>query len=221
MTHILSGADPWFQLGLSRSRYLAPCSRAFVGGAAYGSLMTHRYRLYPTAEQSVYMAERHCRDARFVWNLAIEQFNWGGSGRSAPGSAERMRQLAEARQEFEWLRCGSSAVQQQALRDFDWAVRAFFNGTRGRPTWRKRGRHEGFCVRDTKVRGHGPNGRRYTYRSWAGCNSGCPVRLPGSSWAWRESLATGAAAGMSASPPRSRQSPTREGVVGRWESIAV
>ncbi|MDT5229550.1 MAG: putative transposase [Mycobacterium sp.] len=105
------------------------------------------------------MGERHCRDARFVWNLAVEQFNWGGSGRSAPGSAERMRQLAEARREFEWLGCGSSAVQQQALRDFDWAVKEFFNRARGRPRWRKRGRNEGFCVRDTKVRVHG--------RKWA------------------------------------------------------
>jgi len=116
--------------------------------------MAYRYRLYPTAQQSVFMAERHCADARFVWNLAVEQFNWGRAGRSAPGPADRMHQLAEARQEFEWLRRGSSAVQQQALRDFDWAVKEFFNGTRGRPTWRKKHRHEGFCVRDTKVRVH-------------------------------------------------------------------
>ena len=100
------------------------------------------------------MSERHCRDARFVWNLAVEQFNWGARGRSAPGGAERMRQLAEARQEFNWLRCGASTVQQQALRDFDWAVKGFFDGTHRRPTWRKRGRHEGFCLRDTKVRLH-------------------------------------------------------------------
>lgn len=124
--------------------------------------MAQRYRLYPTAEQSVFMAERHCADARFVWNLAVEQFNWGHRGRSGPGPAERMRQLAEARQAFEWRGRGSSAVQQLrvppacwgALRDFDWAVKEFFNGTRGRPTWRKRGRHKGFCVRDTKVRVH-------------------------------------------------------------------
>jgi transposase len=113
--------------------------------------MAHRYRLYPTPQQSEFMAERHCADARFVWNLAVEQFNWGHRGRSGPGSAERMHQLAEARQEFEWLRRGSSAVQQQALRDFDRAVKEFFNGTRNRPTWRKKRHHEGFCVRDTKV----------------------------------------------------------------------
>ncbi len=48
--------------------------------------MAHRYRLYPTAEQSVFMLERHCADARFVWNLAVEQFNWGRPGRRGAGS---------------------------------------------------------------------------------------------------------------------------------------
>jgi transposase len=111
--------------------------------------MAHRYRLYPTAEQAGLMLDRHCADARFVWNLAVEQFNWG---RSAPGPAQRMKQLAEARQEFGWLGEGSSSVQQQALRDFDRAVAGFFAGTHRRPTWRRKHVREGFCVRDTKVR---------------------------------------------------------------------
>lgn len=103
------------------------------------------------------MRERHCADARFVWNLAVEQFGYrehrqrGTTGRSAPGPAARQKQLAEARQEFAWLAAGSSAVQQQALRDFDRAAQACFNGNAGEPTWRKRGKSEGFCVRDTKV----------------------------------------------------------------------
>ena len=100
------------------------------------------------------MLERHCADARFVWNLAVEQFNWGRVGRPAPGPAERQRQLAEARQAFGWLQDGSSSVQQQALRDFDRAVAGLFNGTHRRPTWRRKHAHEGFCVRDTKVRVH-------------------------------------------------------------------
>jgi putative transposase len=111
-----------------------------------------RFRLYPTVEQAQFMLERHCADVRFVWNLAVEQFNWGRPGRSAPGPAERQRQLAEARQAFEWLAGGSSSVQQQALRDFDRAVAGFFKGTHRRPTWRRKHQHEGFCVRDTKVR---------------------------------------------------------------------
>ena len=35
-------------------------------------------------------------------------------------------------------------MQQQALRDFAQAMRNFFGGTHGKPTWRKAGRHEGF-----------------------------------------------------------------------------
>lgn len=103
------------------------------------------------------MRERHCADARFVWNLAIEQFRYrerrerGTTGRPAPGPAARQKQLAEARQEFPWLAAGSSAVQQQALRDFDRAAQACFDGIAKEPTWRKRGKSEGFCVRDTKV----------------------------------------------------------------------
>ncbi|MBU8814001.1 transposase [Mycolicibacterium goodii] len=113
--------------------------------------MAHRYRMYPTAEQAGFMLDRHCADARFVWNLAVEQFNWGRTGRPAPGPAARQKQLAEARQQFGWLAAGSSAVQQQALRDFDRATAAFFNHTHYRPTWRRKHLDEGFCIRDSRV----------------------------------------------------------------------
>jgi transposase len=113
--------------------------------------MARRYRLYPSEEQdSVF--RRHCGEARFVWNLALEQFNqWRPGRRSAPGSAERFRQLAEARQET-WLGAGSSTVQQQALRDFDQALANWRRGSHRRPTWRRRGPEEGFCIRDVHVR---------------------------------------------------------------------
>lgn len=113
--------------------------------------MAHRYRLYPTAQQSAFMLGRHCADARFVWNLAVEQFSWGRAGRPAPGPAARQKQLAQARQACEWLAAGSSAVQQQALRDFDRAVAGFFNGVYRRPSWRRKHLDEGFCIRDSRV----------------------------------------------------------------------
>ncbi len=97
--------------------------------------------------------ERHCADARFVKNLALEQANYFRAGRGpSPSPAERQRQLAEARQANPWLAEGSSSVQQQALRDFDRAMAGFFAGTHRRPTWWKKGRDEGFCIRDVKVR---------------------------------------------------------------------
>ncbi|WP_459977156.1 RNA-guided endonuclease InsQ/TnpB family protein, partial [Mycobacterium avium] len=89
------------------------------------------------------MAE-HCRHARYVWNLAVEQQRHWQPGRRAPGYNEQCAQLTEARAEYEWLAAGSQTVQQQALRDFAQAMRNFFGGTHRRPTWRKAGVHEGF-----------------------------------------------------------------------------
>ena len=86
----------------------------------------------------------HCRDARYVWNLAVEQQQHWQPGRKAPGYIEQAAQLTEARAEYAWLRAGSQTVQQQALRDFAQAMQCFFAGTHRRPTWRKAGVHEGF-----------------------------------------------------------------------------
>jgi putative transposase len=86
----------------------------------------------------------HCRHARFVWNLAVEQQRHWQPGRQAPTYNEQCAQLTAARAEYDWLGAGSQTVQQQALRDFAQAMRNFFNGTHRRPTWRKAGTHEGF-----------------------------------------------------------------------------
>jgi putative transposase len=102
-----------------------------------------RYRLLPSAEQEAVLVE-HCRHARYVWNLAVEQQQHWQRGRQAPGYNEQCAQLTAARAEHEWLAAGSQTVQQQALRDFAQAMRNFFNGTHRRPTWRKAGVHEGF-----------------------------------------------------------------------------
>ncbi len=112
--------------------------------------MAHRYRLAPEPAAET-MLVRHCSDARFVWNLALEQANSRRPGRGpTPGQAARMRQLAEARR-HSWLGEGSSSVQQQALRDFDQALKNWWGGTHRRPRWRKAGRDEGFCVRDVTM----------------------------------------------------------------------
>jgi transposase len=86
----------------------------------------------------------HCRHARFVWNLAVEQQRHWQPGRQAPGYHEQCAQLTAARAEYDWLAAGSQTVQQQALRDFAQAMRSFFHGTHRRPTWREAGTHEGF-----------------------------------------------------------------------------
>jgi len=102
-----------------------------------------RYRLLPTDEQVAVLAD-HCRHARYVWNLAVEQQQHWQPGRRAPGYNDQCAQLTEARAEHDWLTAGSQTVQQQALRDFAQAMQNFFTGSHRRPTWRKAGVHEGF-----------------------------------------------------------------------------
>ena len=119
-----------------------------------------RFRLLPSPEQAAALAE-HCRHARFVWNLAVEQQRHWQPGRRAPGYNEQCAQLTAARAEYEWLAAGSQTVQQQALRDFAQAMRNFFNRSHRRPTWRKAGTHEGFRQVGFKPRHINRLSRRY------------------------------------------------------------
>ncbi len=114
------------------------------------------------------MAE-HCRHARFVWNLAVEQQQHWQPGRQAPGYHEQCAQLTAARAAYDWLAAGSQTVQQLgvppacggALRDFAQAMRNFYGGTHRRPTWRKAGTHEGFRQVGLKPRHINRLNRRY------------------------------------------------------------
>jgi putative transposase len=116
--------------------------------------------LFPSLEQAAVLVE-HCRHARFVWNLAVEQQRHWQPGRKAPGYNEQCAQLTAARAEYDWLAAGSQTVQQQALRDFAQAMRNFFQGTHRRPTWRKAGTHEGFRQVGVKPRHIERLNRRY------------------------------------------------------------
>jgi putative transposase len=119
-----------------------------------------RFRLLPTPAQQVALLE-HCRHARFVWNLAVEQQQLWQPGRRAPGYNEQSAQLTEIRAEYDWLAAGSQTVQQQALRDFSQAMRNFFAGTHRRPSWRKARVHEGFRQVAVKPRHIEKLNRRY------------------------------------------------------------
>jgi putative transposase len=105
-----------------------------------------RFCLEPTAAQEALLL-RHCSDARYLWNLCVEQeAEWRPGRRSTPGFVERCRQLTDARADNPWLAAGSVIVQQQAIRDHAQAMANFFRGTHRRPRWRKAGRDEGFRV---------------------------------------------------------------------------
>ena len=130
-----------------------------------------RYRLEPTREQEAILL-KHCSDARYVWNLCVEQeAEWRPGRGRMPSFAERCRQLTEARAASPWLAGGSVIVQQQAVRDHAQAMANFFAGTHRRPTWRKAGRDEGF-----RVVAIGPTDARRLNRSHA------EVKIPKAGW---------------------------------------
>jgi putative transposase len=73
-----------------------------------------RYRLLPSLAQEAVL-RNHCAHARYVWNLAVEQYqHWRPGRASAPRYLEQSRQLTEARAEHDWLRAGSQTVQPKA-----------------------------------------------------------------------------------------------------------
>lgn len=128
--------------------------RLSVAGARL-RFVTVRYRMCPGEDAVQVMRDLHCAHARYAWNLCVEQQSWWWPGRgSAPTAAARQRQLAEARQAEPWLAEGSSSVQQQALRDYDKALAAFFDAENpaGKPGFRSKRQSQGFAIRDVKVR---------------------------------------------------------------------
>src|ERR1700677_5340235 len=124
-----------------------------------------RYRLIPAPAEEAVLRD-HCGHARYVWNLAVEQHShWHPGRKSAPGYVEQCRQLTQARADNPWLAAGSQTVQQQALRDFTRAMKAFFDpeNPAGRPSWRKAGRDEGFRI--VGQRGHQWDVRRFSRKT--------------------------------------------------------
>jgi putative transposase len=65
-----------------------------------------RYRLDPTPEKELILL-RHCSDARYVWNLCVEQeAHWRPGRGRMPGFAERCRHIAlESRESQALFRC--------------------------------------------------------------------------------------------------------------------
>ena len=134
--------------------------------------MSIKQRAYPTEGKQTSALMMHFGHARYVYNLGLEQRKLNDKTQRARGvrvnSLTQQRELTEARKEFEWLREGSTVVQQGAIRDLDTAFKNFFDKRAGFPKYRRRGRSETFVVRDLVV-------KRYS-RKWAA------VLVPKAGW---------------------------------------
>ena len=134
--------------------------------------MSVKQRAYPEQGSQLDTLLMHVSHARFVYNLGLEQRKMLDRSARERGiklsSAVQMRQLTEARAEFDWLRNGSTVVQQGALRDLDRAFTNFFAKRARFPRFKRRGVRESFTIRDVSL-------RRYN-RKWAA------VQVPKAGW---------------------------------------
>lgn len=105
-----------------------------------------KFRLYPNQEQERQLLE-HCAQARYIWNLALEQKrHYHPRLGASPNFTAQAAQLTEARSASQWLNEGPVVVQQQALLDLDRAYKNWWGnpGHFGKPSWRSKDKHESF-----------------------------------------------------------------------------
>ena len=114
--------------------------------------MAVKERLYPTEQQLAGFIV-HAGQARLVYNIALEQRSmWHPGRRTQVGFKSQSRELTALRSEVDWLRAGSTVVQQGALRDLDRAFTNFFEGRTKYPKRRKKSDKQSFVVRDIVVK---------------------------------------------------------------------
>jgi len=119
--------------------------------------MSIKQRLYPEPEHYE-MLRTHCGHARFMWNIGLEQrqhYRADLKGKFNVNKATQAKELTSLRKEVEWLRNGSTIVQQAALNDLQRAYQNFWDNPAhfSPPTPRTRkNKHQGFYVRDLTIR---------------------------------------------------------------------
>jgi putative transposase len=122
-------------------------------------LRGYKYRLYPTAEQQISLAQ-HFGCKRFVYNHFLDQrkhhYEQTGKGLSYEDTAHQLVQLKKS-SEHVWLKDVNAQVLQQSLVDLDTAYKNFFDrvkkkkvgthtGKAGYPKFKKKQNDQSFRV---------------------------------------------------------------------------
>ncbi|MBS2993585.1 transposase [Rhodococcus erythropolis] len=191
------------------------------------SVMSIVQRVYPVEGAQLDALVMHCDHARLVYNLGLEQRSWWTQSRrhfrQKINYVSQAADLTEARREFDWLRAGSTVVQQGALRDLDRAFTNFFARRAWYPTFKKRSNtRQGFVVRDLAARRVNrkwgeilvPKAgwvRFRISRAWTDICAATSARVAVTNGRWTVSLTT---------PPAVRKIPDTTAVVGIDRGVA-
>lgn len=93
----------------------------------------YTYKLRPGAG-AVALLTRHAGTCRWVWNECVKRLE----NRESTTQTNLMRHLTELRRSTDWLGSQPVVPQQQVIRDFIVARKAFFDKTRNRPKIKKK-----------------------------------------------------------------------------------
>ena len=93
----------------------------------------YTYKLRPGANAEALLC-RHAGSCRWVWNMCVERFN----NREGTSQTSLMKNLTTLRHSEAWLGEQPVVPQQQVIRDFISAKKAFFNKVRKRPKFKKK-----------------------------------------------------------------------------------
>src|ERR1035437_1486708 len=121
-------------------------------------ILAHRIALDPTDKQRVYFA-RAAGCARFVWNLALEEWNrlYAETGKT-PNASEIKKTFNEFKYDaFPWMAGIHRDAHAQPFANLQKAFAGFFKKTSNRPKFHKLGRKDSFYVANDKL---GVAGRR-------------------------------------------------------------
>lgn len=116
--------------------------------------MSIKQHVYPAEGEQLFVLRMHCNHHRAIFNRGLEQrMNAWDWKRWSISKEMQMRELTEARGKYDWIRAGSTVVQQGALRDLDRAYRNFFGKRSGFPTFKSaKDPQQSFTIRDVKIR---------------------------------------------------------------------
>ena len=98
----------------------------------------------------------HCGQTRWLYNHGLAKIKALTKEDRDNGvrvnATTLCKDLTQLRKEHDWLRDGATAVQQQAFRDLDRAMKNFFEKRAGFPVFKSKFARDGFYIRDLKVR---------------------------------------------------------------------
>jgi putative transposase len=103
-------------------------------------IKAHKIRLNPTPEQALYFAKA-AGTARFVWNWALAEWNRQYEAGEKPTALKLKKQFnAIRREQFPWTWEVTKNASDQPFLDLGKAFSAFFEGGKGRPTFKSKKR---------------------------------------------------------------------------------